>query len=293
MKKIVSFLTLLVASVGVNCYAFSNTVQSTQPSLLAKPIKPAKRIIALAPHIVEMLHEVGALDTVIGTTEHADYPVAAKDIPRVGNYARLNIEQILAADPDLIIAWKSGNPADDLARLEKLGLNIIYSDLHALKDVAKEIHYFSSFVGKAEEGRKVADKFLTRLSQLKQQYQGKEKLTIFFELWSRPLTTTAGSSWSQQQLNVCQITNPFIDSDSDYPQVNIEQVVIQSPDVIIQPTSHGVHSPDRIDWLQWPKMPAVKNNAFVYPNADRLHRMTSRSLNELATLCEQIDSFRQ
>jgi vitamin B12 transport system substrate-binding protein len=71
------------------------------------------RIIALAPHIVESLYAIGAGDQIIGTTTHADYPKSAEDILRVGNYARLQIEKIIQLKPDVIIAWKTGNPTDD------------------------------------------------------------------------------------------------------------------------------------------------------------------------------------
>ena len=42
--------------------------------------KQKKRIIALAPHLVESLYAIGAGDQIIATTSHADYPEAAKNI---------------------------------------------------------------------------------------------------------------------------------------------------------------------------------------------------------------------
>ncbi len=261
-------------------------------NMLKAEDKPATRIIALAPHIVENLYAVGAGELIIGTTEHADYPSQALDIPRVGNYARLNIEQILAADADLIIAWKSGNPSDDLARLKKLGLNIVYSQPNTLEDVAKELAYLGRLTGNTGQGELKSQQFLAALDQIRTTYQDKSAISIFYELWPRPLTTVANTAWPQQQLAACGGRNPFVDSETDYPQINIEQVVLKAPQVIIQPNSHGVNSPDKVNWQQWQDIPAVKNNAFVHPNADKLHRMTSRSLDELALLCEQVDKFR-
>jgi len=254
---------------------------------------PAKRVIALAPHIVEMLFEAGAGDVIIGTTAHADYPEAANDIPRIGNYSRLNIEEILALDPDLIIAWRTGNPSDDLSRLKSLGLNIVYSNPKALEDVAAEIKYFAHLTGFDEAGAKVSKSFLKRLSTIRAQYINKESISVFYELWPQPLTTTANKAWSQQQLDVCQVENPFVNSETDYPQVNVERVVLAAPEVIIQPSSHSVNAPASINWQQWPEIPAVKSNAFIAPNANKLHRMTSRSLDELAVLCEKIDGYRK
>ena len=102
--------------------------QANEPTSLTgdKHIKP--RIIALAPHIVEILYDIGAGDQIIGTTDFADYPEQAKLIPRIGNHAKLQIERVIALQPDLIIAWRSGNPSDDLNRLSQLGFTIVYSE---------------------------------------------------------------------------------------------------------------------------------------------------------------------
>jgi len=287
MKNLISFLLVSFF------ISISSVTSFSTNAFVSEVTKPAQRIIALAPHIVEMLYEVGAGDKIIGTTEHADFPEAANNIPRVGNYAKLNIEQVLASDPDLIIAWKTGNPSDDLARLASFGLNIVYSQPKALTDVAKEIKYFAELAGEKQAGERVAQQYLADLKKIKAQYQDKTKVKVFYELWPRPLTTTARKSWSQQQLDVCQISNPFIDSASDYPQINVEQVVLEAPEIIIQPSTHGVNAPDSVNWQQWPAIPAVKINGFIHPNADKLHRMTSRSLEELALLCQQIDELRK
>lgn len=283
MNKMCKFTLVVFILIAVSAVSYAQHPQQL-------PI--AKRVIALAPHIVEMLFEVGAGDIIVGTTEHADFPEKAKNIERIGNYARLNIEQVLALDPDLIIAWKTGNPSDDLARLDALGVPIVYSEPLELEDVAKEIQYFATLTGFESEGKLASQKFLKTLSAIRLKYINKTPINSFFELWANPLTTTANSAWSQQQLMVCQVKNPFQQSLGDYPQINVEQVILAAPKIIIQPSSHANNAPAFVNWQQWPDIPAVENNAFIRPNADKLNRMTSRSLLELAKLCEQIDEFR-
>lgn len=282
--KIKSIIAVFIVLLSVNSVANENE----------RPLnKAAKRIIALAPHIVENLYAIGAGDLIVGTTEHADYPEQANSIPRIGNYAKLNIEQVLAADPDLIIAWKSGNPSDDLTRLKKLGLHIVYSQPDTLESVADELRYFGELTGNTVLGEQKSSEFLQQLNSIRTRYKNKASISVFYELWPRPLTTVANDAWPQQQLNVCHASNPFIDSETDYPQINVENVILKAPQIIIQPSSHGMNSPDKMNWQQWPAIPAVKNKAFLHPDADQLHRMTSRSLDELSVLCQQIDRFRQ
>ncbi|GAA6203603.1 cobalamin-binding protein [Thalassotalea sp. SU-HH00458] len=281
--KINTIIAVFLSLVSVNCFGNESVKQQ---------VNAAKRIIALAPHIVENLYAIGAGDLIVGTTEHADYPEQANSIPRIGNYAKLNIEQVLAVDPDLIIAWKS-NPSDDLVRLQKLGLNIVYSQPETLESVAQELRYFGELTGNQALGEQKAKEFLQQLTNIADHYKDKAAISVFYELWPRPLTTVAKNAWPQQQLSVCRASNPFFDSETDYPQINVENVVLKAPQIIIQPSSHGVSSPDKVNWQQWPAIPAVKNNAFLHPDADQLHRMTLRSLDELSLLCQQIDQFRQ
>ena len=250
-------------------------------------------IIALAPHVVEMLYDVGAGEQIIGTTAHSDYPKAAERIPRVGNYVRLQIEKVIELQPDLIIAWKSGNPSDDLERLKKLGFNIIYSQPNTYDDIAKEMRYFAEMTGHKAKGEMEAERFLKELAQLKALYQDKTPVNIFYELWSRPLTTVAKGSWPQQHLNICRASNHFEQAATPYPQVNIEKVLLAPIDAIIQPLSENQKEREGYNWHDWPAIKAVMNNHIIQPDADALHRMTKRSLVELTKLCQSIDKVRQ
>lgn len=250
-------------------------------------------IIALSPHIVEMLYDIGAGEQIIGTSAFADYPEQAKDIPIVGNYLRLQIEKVIILQPDFIIAWKSGNPSDDLARLKQLGFNIIYSEPNSFEDIAKEMREFGQLIGHQKQAEKQAQQLLSKLELIKTQYQNKTPITVFYELWSRPLTTVAKGSWPQQLLNICQARNPFEQVATSYPQVNIEKVLLTPIQLIIQPLSVNQSDKKGFNWQDWPIIPAVKNKQIIQPNADAMHRMTMRSLKELKNLCADIDETRQ
>jgi vitamin B12 transport system substrate-binding protein len=260
---------------------------------LSKKKRQNLRIIALAPHIVESLFEVGAGQQIIATTAHADYPEAAKDIPQIGNYARLQIEKIIQLQPDLVIAWKTGNPGDDLARLKKYHTKVVYSNPKTLADVADELIMLGQLTGREDTAKKAASQYQQKLTALKKRYSDKTPVITFYELWSRPLRTVANNAWPQQQLGLCGAHNPFVNANTDYPSVGLEQVLITLPQVIIQPSKHAADSPDSINWSQWQHIPGAKNNFIFHPDADKVHRMTSRMLDEVALMCEQIDVARQ
>jgi vitamin B12 transport system substrate-binding protein len=277
---------LLLGLIGLN-------VNQTVAKSVSDDSLQKQRIIALAPHIVESLYAIGAGEQIIGTTAHADYPKAAENILRVGSYARLQIERIIQLKPDVIIAWKTGNPMDDLARLEKYQLKVIYSHPQTLEDVANELIMLGKITGREAVANSVAKEYLSNLQKIKQKYATQNKVSVFYELWSRPLRTVANKAWPQQQIELCGASNPFADAHDDYPSVGLEQVLVTLPQVVIQPSQRSADSPNGLNWPQWQHIPAVKNNFIFHPNADKVHRMTIRMLDEVVILCEQIDAARQ
>jgi vitamin B12 transport system substrate-binding protein len=100
-------------------------------------------------------------------------------------------------------------------------------------------------------------------------------------------------AWPQQQLDLCGANNPFAQIKHDYPQINLEEVIVANPQLIIQPVSNASSTGDTINWQNFPKMQANINKQILNPNSDLLHRMSYRLLPELEKLCIDIDKSRQ
>ena len=285
-------LKYLVGAGLLFCASHAALAQST---LSTKPLGESVKkptILALSPHVVEMLFAIGAGDQIIATTDHSDYPEAAKSIPSIGNYAKLQIERVIELQPDLIIAWKTGNPADDLQRLQKLGFKLVYSDPKSLLDVAKEIQHFGNLTGNQAQGNEVAGKYIKRLKAITEKYKNTAPIKVFYELWSRPLSTIAKGSWPQLHLDTCGAVNPFYEATNSYPQVGIEKVLVHDIQLIIQPLSANQPAKEGFNWSEWQALNAVTHNQIIQPDADQLHRMTTRVLDEIEILCQDIDKTR-
>lgn len=252
----------------------------------------AQRIVALAPHIVEMLYEVGAGELIVGTVDYSDYPSQATEIPRIGGYYGIQIEKVLALKPDLVIAWQSGNKSGDIDQLKRLGLNVIYSQPNDLLDIAKEFRLFGKLTNNTVQAELIAAQYEKELSSLKTKYSARSKVDTFYQLWSEPMMTISGNTWINQLINVCAGHNVFANSPSDYPQIGIENVVVAAPAVIIIPNEKSDKPQPTIDWSKWSVIPAVKNNQFIHVDADLLHRFSSRMLLGLDDMCQKMDNER-
>lgn len=141
--------------------------------------QPAKRIIALSPHAVEMLYAIGAGDTIVAATDYADYPEAAKKIPRIGGYYGIQMERVMELNPDLIVVWDSGNKAEDINQLRTLGFNLYGSDPKTLEGVAKELEELGQLTGHVEEASKAAAAYRAELIRLRVENAKNQNLRYF------------------------------------------------------------------------------------------------------------------
>ncbi len=262
---------------------------SAPQALANKPL----RIVALAPHIVENLYAIGAGDLIVGTLDYADYPQEATKIERIGGYNGISIEKLLMLKPDMVIAWKSGNQAEDLAQIKRLGIELHLSDPRSVEGVAKEILKLGQLTGRIEQSKKVAEAFTVKLNAIKATQQNKTTLSGFYQLWPEPMMTVSKNTWINQLIETCQVTNVFADSDTDYPQISIENVIVTKPQIIIIPDEKSKRVIPTVNWQQWPEIPAVKYEQFISVNADLLHRFSPRMLDGLAQMCDKVDISRE
>lgn len=250
------------------------------------------KLVVLAPDLVELLYSLDAGSQIIAASEHADYPEAAKALPRVGNYAGLSLEKIVSLQPDLILYWQSGTPAADIQRLKQLGFAVESFESKSLDDIASHLLRLGAITGRNAKATALAADFRHQLNQLKAQYQHKTALPVFYEIWDTPLSSVSASAWPAQHLALCGATNVIQEPTNPYPQLSVEQVMRVDPWVIIQPVSNN-EPRTLFNWQPFSGIKAVKNQQFIQPNSDLLHRATLRTLTGVQQLCLLIDKSRQ
>ena len=254
---------------------------------------PAQRIVALAPHTVELMYSLGAGERIIATTEFADFPAEAKEIPRVGGYNGLQIERIFELQPDLVLAWDGGNKGEDIDRLEKLGLRVVRSQIESIDEIPSHLELLGELLGLEAEAHQIAQDFRDELAQVRGRHYEKPSVRFFYQLWLEPLKTLTSDSWVNESLHSCGGENVFSpQTGSAYPQVSIENVLLKEPQVIIVPSHHGDVIATGEMWQAWPEIPAVADAHIYYIDGDILHRPTLRVLQGMREVCRVFDLIR-
>ena len=254
--------------------------------------QPAKRIVALAPHIVENLYSAGAGDKLVGVVSYSDFPDEAKNVPEVGTYNAFSLEQVLALNPDLIVMWGSGNGMQTLSKFEALGIPVYVSELRQLSDVPKSIRNLSQLAGTPAIGEAEASRIETELNALQRRYGEKRSLSVLYQIWNDPLQTVNGEHLISEIIALCGGHNVFGDASSLAPRVSIESVLLRDPDAIVA-SGMGEARPEWLDqWRAYPSLTAVADEALFFVNPDHLQRPSARIVLGARSLCQQLDQIR-
>jgi iron complex transport system substrate-binding protein len=250
---------------------------------------PARRIVSLAPHLAELVFAAGAGAALVGVSAHSDYPDAVRELPRVGGGQGLDLERILALHPDLVLAWHSGNPPRALQRLEELGLVLYRSEPAGLEEIATSLERIGQLAGTDEQAGMAALAYRERLTALREQYAGRPPLRLFYQVWHQPLMTLGGRHWLNDALRLCGAVNVFGERPEQVLTLEVEAVLARDPELLLVT---GTEEAALDLWRAWPSLDAVARGRLYRLPAERLHRPTPRILDEVETLCRQIDTAR-
>jgi len=254
--------------------------------------QPARRIVALAPDIVENLFSAGAGDRLVGAVSYSNYPQQARAIPEVGTYNAFSLEKILALQPDLVVMWGSGNGMQTLPKLEGLGIPVYVSELRKLSDVPESIRRLGQLAGTDTVAEAEARRIESEIESLHKRYSGRRSLGVFYQIWNEPLQTVNREHLISEIIALCGGHNVFGDASALAPRISIESVLLRDPDAIVA-SGMGEARPEWLDqWRAYPSLKAVAGDALFFINPDHLQRPTARILLGAQHLCQQLEQVR-
>lgn len=254
--------------------------------------QPAQRIVSLAPHLTEQLFAIGAGDRIVATTEFADFPLAARDLPRVGRAHSVDLERVAAARPDLIVIWGSGFPPAIREALRRLGVPLYVDEPSRLDGIAESMLRLGRLT-EAPRAQTAAAQYRESIAQLRARYADRREVSVFYEVWPQPLMTLGGRHVLSEALRVCGARNVFESLAPIAPQVSAEAVLAADPQAIVTAEPGGVDRGSLALWRQFKGQRAVAGGHLLTIDADKINRHTPRLAEELAVLCARIDSVRQ
>lgn len=253
---------------------------------------PPQRIISLAPHVTELLFAVGAGSQVVAVSEYSDHPPDALALPRIANALGVDFERVLDLQPELVIAWLSGNGRRVIDRLERLGIRVFVTEPRRFADVERLLSAFGQISGHPREGLRQATSFRQRVTALRDRYAWRSSMSVFYQLSQRPLMTINGEHMISELLALCGGDNVFADYRWLAPTVNIEDVMKRDADVILISSTVPHVNQVRAQWLMMKDLKAARTKRVFVVDADLINRQTPRLVQGAEHVCQLIDRAR-
>ena len=245
------------------------------------------RIVSLAPHATELLFSSGLGARVVGVSESCDFPDAAKQLPKVSSYRGTNVEAVLALKPDIVIAWPSGNKADDIAALERLGIRVHRSEVDTLAGIVNTQREFARWAADAAAIERAAQ-VEREIKAMREKFSAKPVVRVFYQLGDGRLFTLSNKHLIGEALASCGAKNIFGELAIPAPEVSREAVIAAKPDVIVLASASSLSAVS----TQW-KATALAATPVIVVDGSRLHRPTLRTVDAVRQMCDALDRVRK
>lgn len=253
--------------------------------------KPAQRVIAMAPHVTELLFSAGGADRIIGAVTYSDYPEAAKSIPRIGDNRLVDMERVIAMKPDLIVVWMHGSSERQIDTLRQLGIPLFHSEPQKLEEIPDSLLRLGRLMGTESAAQPAAAALRAQLDTLRKQYAKRPPVRMFYQVWDKPLYTLNGAHIVSDAIRLCGGVNIFAGLKATAPIVSIEAVLQEDPEAVFG-TSEKNYGGVNL-WRPYGNLKAVRNDNLFTLNGELLNRAGPRMIAGTAALCEKLELARQ
>ena len=240
--------------------------------------RPPERILAFDSAVVEILFAIGEGDRIVGTHDFVSHPPEAEAIPRVGDAFNLNIEAVVALEPDLVYVFFDRFVPD----LERAGLKVLYIqtlDQDFVK-VADTVRLWGQIVAAPAAAEAVAAEFEGRVGAIQTAMaQVDAGPAVFFN--SGGFWTPGQGTLIQEVFDLLKLENIASDVEG-YAQISPEVVVAKNPAIIISGDAASIRDDPALKDVQ-----AVKDGAVYSLTTDALSIASQRfveGIEELASL---------
>ena len=269
-RKLVSLFLALLMVLSMATFAVAEDTAITVTDMHGREIvitEPVTRIVALTPADCEILCAIGCEDLLVGRGKYCDYPESILDLPALETGSNLNIEEIIALEPQILLMSDMNQTDEQVKQLEENGIQVVVSQSTDIEGVYTAIRMISAIVGKDAEGEAVIAEMEATFAYLSDLAEESDK-TIYFEVmpleWG--LWTAGDKTFMHELAHICGMENAFADI-TDWQAISQEQVIERDPDYIVLVTGMGETAVDEVLGREgWGDMKAIQNAA-VY-NAD-------------------------
>jgi len=200
----------------------------------------------------------------------------------VANWQGIRVERIVQLRPDVVLAWRGGNPLRQVEQLQRLGIHVEWIDPQSLDQMIDALAALQRWSPQPQRATAAAQALLQQLQTLRHRYQQQTPVPLFLQFGQQPLFTAARSTLQNEVITLCGGRNIFADSSVSWPQVSREQVLTRHPQAIV--TGGDASRAASVARFWQPQL----NVPVIALNDDWLSRPGPRLLLAAKQLCEAL-----
>ena len=249
--------------------AFPVTLTDDDGTELTLPAEPQK-IVSLTPAATEVLFALGAGDRVVGKVEDiANYPPQAEDVPVMGRFDGVDVEQIVAAGADIVIAGGSGGtPPDAIQQLRSLGVPVLVVYAETVDEALADIELIAAAVGRPEQGEELVADMRATFEGVAGATAGLEKPRVFVETGNQPAIYGIADNSVYAEMVELAGGQPVTTGSATNWEMSVERLVAEDPEIILlADANYGVTAEEVTGRSGWQGITAVREGA-IHPVDD-------------------------
>ncbi|MBZ0236224.1 MAG: helical backbone metal receptor [Deltaproteobacteria bacterium] len=229
-------------------------------------VHPPRRVVSLVPSDTYTLFALGAGDRVVGRTTWCELPAEAAAVPTVGGTKDVDVDAVLALQPDLVVANQEENTRAALERLAERTRVLVSLPRRVADGVAHVARLARALgIGDSPVVKDLVRKGYELVRTLTPAGEGAPR--AFVPIWMDPLMTFNADTFGADVLALAGVANAFGDRlrlyplaadlgkaapkdaagrDERYPRITLDEVRGKQPDLVILPDEpHAFGDADR------------------------------------------------
>lgn len=249
--------------------------------------KQPDRIASLVPSATEIIFALGLGPKVVAVDQYSDYPPEAKQKPQLGSYLKPDLERLVAATPDLVLAT-GVHIKEIVPQLEARKLTVAVVDAQNLDQVLTSIGLVGTMTGAQAAAAKLTSDLRGRIDAVATRVSGAPRPRVYVEL-DATLFSVGPGSFVDDMVRRAGGQNIAADAQSQYPQLSQETIIQKDPQVILvthddqQGTIAAVRARPG-----WDKVSAVKDNRVVVLDPSLTNRPGPRVVDGLEAMAKAL-----
>ena len=223
-------------------------------------IAPASRIASLNPTTTEFLFAIGAEHRLVGRDSYDAWPPAAKALADLGPGISPNVEQILAARPELVVLYAANDNRSAARALRAAGVRVLGLKVDRIADFRRAALTLGAIAGDTAAARYAVDTVERSLARIRVATAALAHPRVLWYLWDNPILVLGNGSYQSELLAVAGGANVYAGRPEAAASVSLEDVLRRDPEVIL--LDRGRAAALRAS-ARWRNVAAVRGNRLI------------------------------